>query len=307
MNRSILEINFYCVAFEIFLFNIIGVFGNVQLLWMTVRKKAIRTKQGILLGINALMHLICLLFELPNAGFLMAGIILTRRQCLWILTPYLFTINMQVVLSLGIAIDLFFALFFPLWYRRCRTTLFVVVFVIIGSIFSLFIIVWAWITRDDERIPFCNPPLVLVPELRQVWAISNVSINCLILAVYAAIIAYLKFRGFKAYSTHEGREKHRAIRRLKVIVMVFIGSWFMAVLGVNLGKLIGLSPNVLEIWDSNMVLPALLCYSQAFYVCVWRSSEYRSAFEEQLTMMFCRKRKTLRLPFTATSVGTITR
>ncbi|PIO62274.1 hypothetical protein TELCIR_16178, partial [Teladorsagia circumcincta] len=27
-----------------------------------------------------------------------------------------------------------------------------------------------------------------------------------------------------------------------------------------------------------------------FYVCIWRSSDYRNAFKEQLSIMFCRSR-----------------
>ncbi|VDL65696.1 unnamed protein product [Nippostrongylus brasiliensis] len=148
----------------------------------------------------------------------------------------------------------------------------------------------------------------LVPEFRQVWAIANVTINCVILAVYAAIIAHLKFRGLKALPAHEGKEKRRAIRRLKVIMLVFICSWFLAILGVNIGQAIGLSPKLMEVWQSNMVLPAMLCYSQAFYVCIWRSSEYRSAFKEQMAMMFCRRTKTNCLTVSAAhSIATSTR
>ncbi|EYB98453.1 hypothetical protein Y032_0131g1635 [Ancylostoma ceylanicum] len=33
----------------------------------------------------------------------------------------------------------------------------------------------------------------------------------------------------------------------------------------------------------------MICYSQTFYVCIWRSKEYRSAFIEQLQLMVCRK------------------
>ncbi|ETN73239.1 hypothetical protein NECAME_18436, partial [Necator americanus] len=36
---------------------------------------------------------------------------------------------------------------------------------------------------------------------------------------------------------------------------------------------------------------ALLCYTQTFYVCIWRSQEYRAAFIEQLYLMSCRKPK----------------
>ncbi|EYB82296.1 hypothetical protein Y032_0363g3543 [Ancylostoma ceylanicum] len=85
------------------------------------------------------------------------------------------------------------------------------------------------------------------------------------------------------------QEHRKVVRRLKVIVIVFVFSWFMAMLGVDLGNAMGFSADVLSIWQSNMVLFALLCYSQTFYVCIWRSPEYRSAFVEQLYLATCRK------------------
>ncbi|VDL65304.1 unnamed protein product [Nippostrongylus brasiliensis] len=271
-------------------------------------KKKKQVCLGILLAINAFMHLICLLYELPNAAFLITGTMLTRRQCYHILGLYIFAINMQVIVALGIAIDLFIALFFPVKYRTCRTTVFVMFFMVLGSIFSLTIVVWGWIVRNDEVIPFCNPPLGI--SIFIFVFIFNVYLY-FFSVLYAAIIAHLKFRGLKALPAHEGKEKRRAIRRLKVIMLVFICSWFLAILGVNIGQAIGLSPKLMEVWQSNMVsfvLPAMLCYSQAFYVCIWRSSEYRSAFKEQMAMMFCRRTKTNCLTVSAAhSIATSTR
>ncbi|KAK6046179.1 hypothetical protein COOONC_16316 [Cooperia oncophora] len=60
----------YSILFEVFFFNIVGCFGNVQLLWTTYRKKSTHTKPGILLAINAFYHIICLIGELVNAAFI---------------------------------------------------------------------------------------------------------------------------------------------------------------------------------------------------------------------------------------------
>lgn len=41
-----MRVDEYCVVVEIFIFNIIGVFGNVHLLWSTARKESLQSKPG---------------------------------------------------------------------------------------------------------------------------------------------------------------------------------------------------------------------------------------------------------------------
>uniref|UniRef100_A0A8R1I6K5 G-protein coupled receptors family 1 profile domain-containing protein n=1 Tax=Caenorhabditis japonica TaxID=281687 RepID=A0A8R1I6K5_CAEJA len=68
------------------------------------------------------------------------------------------------------------------------------------------------------------------------------------------------------------------MRRLQVSVIVFIFSWYIAILGVDLFVTLGLTGSTLAFFQSNMVLFALSSYTQSFYVVLWRSSEYRIAF-----------------------------
>ncbi|KAK6008941.1 hypothetical protein OSTOST_26161 [Ostertagia ostertagi] len=202
--------------------------------------------KGLLLAMNAFYHIICLVGELVNASFLLFGHQPSRRRCYKYIMAYVFSICQQVSVTLLMAIDLLVALIFPIWYRRRSTAPYIVIFAFIGSTYSLPITLWGFIACDDETIPFCNPPMG------------------------------------KPSTSHETR---RVLKRLRVTAVVFIFSWYMAILGVKVGYAMGLDEDALAIWQSNMVVFALLCYSQAFYVCLWRSFEYREAFLEQLAMM----------------------
>ncbi|KAK6016104.1 hypothetical protein OSTOST_18417, partial [Ostertagia ostertagi] len=115
----------------------------------------------------------------------------------------------------------------------------------------------------------------LAPHVFRFWSTINVIINTVVIGAYAVIIVLVRIKGESATF----RESQKAIRSLKVIVIIFVFSWYMAILGVNFGYVLGLSPGLLAIYQSNMVFFALLCYSQTFYVCIWRSSEYRTAFK----------------------------
>ncbi|EYB98461.1 hypothetical protein Y032_0131g1641 [Ancylostoma ceylanicum] len=173
----------------------------------------------------------------------------------------------------------------PVRYRACPTAPYITVIFVLCSLFAIPTVVWGFVAQDDEVIPYCNPPLGLAPNVSHFWSVSNVVVNCIVLLVYATIIGFVHFRA-KSRACHEQR---KVVRRLQVIVIVFIFSWFMAILGVNVGILLGFPPDIFQLWQSNMGFFAMICYSQTFYVCIWRSKEYRSAFIEQLQLMVCRK------------------
>uniref|UniRef100_A0A8R1HNI4 Uncharacterized protein n=1 Tax=Caenorhabditis japonica TaxID=281687 RepID=A0A8R1HNI4_CAEJA len=79
------------------------------------------------------------------------------------------------------------------------------------------------------------------------------------------------------------------MRRLQVSVIVFIFSWYIAVLGVDLFVTLGFTGTTLAFFQSNMVFFALTSYTQSFYVALWRSSEYRIAFCKMWSCCFCFK------------------
>ncbi|EYB82290.1 hypothetical protein Y032_0363g3540 [Ancylostoma ceylanicum] len=64
-------------------------------------------------------------------------------------------------MTLAISVDLFIALFIPIWYRVRRTVPYILTMVIICSMYSLSILILGWMAVDDEAINFCNPPLVV--------------------------------------------------------------------------------------------------------------------------------------------------
>ncbi|KAK6030496.1 hypothetical protein OSTOST_03365 [Ostertagia ostertagi] len=129
MEESTMKYIRYCVVSEILFFNVIGVFGNVQLLWATFRKKSTHSKPG------------------------------------------------------------------------------------------------------------------LAPHVFRFWSTINVIINTVVIGAYAVIIVLVRIKGESATF----RESQKAIRSLKVIVIIFVFSWYMAILGVNFGYVLGLSPGLLAI------------------------------------------------------------
>ncbi|KIH67610.1 hypothetical protein ANCDUO_02056 [Ancylostoma duodenale] len=124
----------------------------------------------------------------------------------------------------------------------------------------------------------------LEPSVSSLWTSSNVAINFAVLAVYLCIFLTLKCR----YNPAAYNEHRRVVRRLTVIVIVFIFSWFLALLGANIFITLNIDPTIVPYLQSNMIFFGCICFSQNFYVCIWRSLDYRRAFMEQLDILRCR-------------------
>ncbi|CAJ0591663.1 unnamed protein product [Cylicocyclus nassatus] len=284
----------YFVVVEIIIFNIIGNFGNTHLIWTSIRKKSTHTKPGMLIGINAVFHSICLLSELFNAAFIISGEVIVRKTCYPYIALYMLVVCQQAMMILMISLDLLISLIFPLWHRKFPTGPYVVGVCALASIYSFSVAIWGWEAQNDEIIAYCNPPLGLAPRVSRFWSLSNLVINCIVVIVYMAIIFTLTIRMKKNKMLHQRR---RVVRRLKVVLLIFVLSWFIAILGVDIGYLV-LPPSIAPYWQSNMVLFAMICYSQTFYACIWRSHEYRAAFREQMALLTCH----LPQPYESTSL-----
>ncbi|CAJ0602770.1 unnamed protein product [Cylicocyclus nassatus] len=230
---------------------------------------------------------------------------------------YMFFICQQTITTLMISTEMLAALFFPLCvqhvfgfrfhfsqifsaevrlqacnaaaiqHKRYRVLPYISTVVSLCSIYSFCIAFWGWTAANDDIIPFCNPPLALAPHVSRFWSVTNFAICALVVLLYTFSMVLV---AVSAKSSSRIRQL-KAIRRLQVVVFVFILSWTMASLGSDIGAWIQISPEVLPIWESNLVFFALICYSQTFYVCMWRSSEYRQAFKEQIQIMICKNSK----------------
>ncbi|RCN53204.1 hypothetical protein ANCCAN_00761 [Ancylostoma caninum] len=102
---------------------------------------------------------------------------------------------------------------------------------------------------DDEVLKFCNVIIGFHPDVAKEWTSCNVAINVGVLILYLSVFLVLKYRrnptGYKEY--------RKVIRRLSVIVLVFICSWFMALLGSTLFIALGVPPAIMAHLQMNMV------------------------------------------------------
>ncbi|CAJ0587361.1 unnamed protein product, partial [Mesorhabditis spiculigera] len=87
-------------------------------------------------------------------------------------------------------------------------------------------------------------------------------------------------------SVAERRKLSRAVRGISVLVIAFVVSWFCALLGSDTVQHFGIPTSWVPVVQTYMVFPAMLEYSQPYYILYWRSQQHRAVFREQLRMLW---------------------
>eukprot|EP00080_Pristionchus_pacificus_P000663 PDM60683.1 G protein-coupled receptor [Pristionchus pacificus] len=311
----------YIISSGILVFNILGLFGNLNVIYAHYRLPALRTRYGILLTLLCTSQSICLLTELINAVYGLSKIPVIRSSCFLIISIGVFMHCAQTGLMATISVDLFISIVFPLradwakktkivhlpppsspcirlrhrmirtlhylvilclptliydWakktkivhlpppsspcirlrHRMIRTLHYLVILCLPTLIYGIVVIIIAIVHMDSSIIPLCNPPLALPTIANQVWY----------------------FVAFCFGGIHKGRKKGKNRTNLR----------FLGTVMANVMNLAGVDPATVGLVQSYNVFSAMICYSSSFYVCFFRSSEYRRIFWFQIVRVASR-------------------
>ncbi|GMT19998.1 hypothetical protein PFISCL1PPCAC_11295, partial [Pristionchus fissidentatus] len=111
---TIIESDRHIIWSGIVLFNVLGLFGNTNVIYAHYRSKALRTKYGILLTLLVSSQSICLLYELVGLIYGISRRKIIRRNCFTLISPYIFMYCVQMALMAAISTDLLLSIAFPL-------------------------------------------------------------------------------------------------------------------------------------------------------------------------------------------------
>ncbi|CAB3397028.1 unnamed protein product [Caenorhabditis bovis] len=226
------------ISLGIIVANLIGDFGHINLILILCKCRNLRNKSSYLKALLGLFQMVCLLFEVPNAIFLVNDVRLKRRQCFFILLIYIFSNCFQGALMLMLVVDLYIIVYIPTWYRNAKTAFYIFTLSLFPIAIAISVLIWGYLDMNDVTLAFCNPPS-----------------------------GHLK-------SQHTSQ----LIRCLKVQVVIYTTTWYLCMLGVYIVTLLELSQASMDMIIANMVLLVLPSYCQSFYVIIWSSIEYRSEF-----------------------------
>ncbi|CAD6193197.1 unnamed protein product [Caenorhabditis auriculariae] len=290
-------------AVELFILNFIGNFGNLHVLYLTIKRPELRGKSGLLQCILSTSHAICLISQLPNATLYLLGVKLIRHHCFRMIIPYIFFINFQCVMMLMMLLDIVFLLIAPLKYKQMSTRKFLATMLVLPVLCGLYFLVRGATTSDGEEVHFCTPPTgALTKSVSIEWLATMLATNTVIVIVYCITFALLHYIGKKKMLE---KDMSRVARRLKVLLIVYIFSWYLSVLGANFLRFLFVG-ETLAFLQINMGIFVEVCYSQSFYTIMWRSKEYRRAFCDLYPRIFnysSRSKSLMTVPLSKSSIS----
>ncbi|CAB3402177.1 unnamed protein product [Caenorhabditis bovis] len=268
---------------------IIGLFGNVNLIIATCRKKSLRTKMGCLLMISTFAHTICLISELVCAKLKLRFTRTHRDECFRSVIVYMFAVLFQSVLFTMMSIDLLLAVFMPIRHKLWRRGPYLLIMCtppLAFSIFALFIDE-LYINHDDLLI--CTVTLAVPPRVR-FWG-TLITVFTIIVSVIIVFITACKLhcnerqsqrrilRHSSSVTSNIKCSDAKLLRSLITMMFVFVCSWCTSVLLSHIS--LYFSKDVAyEIQKYNILL-SLPTFCQNYFVTGLRSPKYFKAYAEQ--------------------------
>ncbi|CAD6193173.1 unnamed protein product [Caenorhabditis auriculariae] len=275
-----LQLNRLIVGIEVIIFNVFGQFGNFFIIYLTCSRPQLQSKSAFLQCSLCFLQSCCLFLMMVNSYLQVMAFNTTRRQCFPVIAPYLFFILAQFLMMFMISLDVLLMILAPFRYRTVSPNLYGFLMVLPSIVIGTIFVHLAYNYLDDEPLAFCNGMNVLNPSIRMQATYFYMLITTMILACY--IIILLILRSHPSYGL-ENSELQRVVRRLKVIIFVYVCTWYVAVFGIPVLALL-FTGQVLAILQGNLISFMLINYSQSFYVIMWRSTDYRQAFLECFVM-----------------------
>ncbi|CAP37070.2 Protein CBR-SRSX-14 [Caenorhabditis briggsae] len=143
----------YCI---VLFFEIFGLFGNLNLIVLTIRKKSLRTKYGYILCTLATIHTLCLLYELVCMGFGVAATFysydIRRKTCFLAIFPYVFLNSMQTGTIWVLALNLLITIIFPLKSRKFNVPIYFSFLFFLPVFYGSVTVIFGFIYLEDDAI-----------------------------------------------------------------------------------------------------------------------------------------------------------
>ncbi|CAI5453639.1 unnamed protein product [Caenorhabditis angaria] len=198
------------------------------------------------------------------------------------------------MIMLMLVIDIYIIMYFPTIYQTLSNTKYTILLLLIPSIYGLFTWTYGFLQLNNDMLQFCNPPVALPPKVSRFWSLSNVIFNTITLLLFVILMIIFHLQGKR-----QKKNTTKLMNRLKVSVIIFTLSWYMCTLGVDIITALDLDEELFGFLQANMIFFALLCYTQPFYVVLWRSVEYRDAFFELWSCFeFCKRARSKKVSAT---------
>ncbi|KAK6030351.1 hypothetical protein OSTOST_03522 [Ostertagia ostertagi] len=272
-------------------FQVIGLFGNINLIVATLRTKSFHTKHGVLLALTTLYQSFCLLGELVTAIVGLYGITFHRHSCFALMLPYIIFSCMQSTMFFVLVLNKLLSVIFPMRVMVIELWAYVMMASTPPIIYAVFILIInvVMMFRGEENpvVKFCNPSFAMEPLASGVWILWNAFSNIMVLCMHISF--YLVVRSKVATSAELRKnfvppDEKRCILCLLILLTCFVCTWCTCML--SQAVVLWMQPSeatfAVQLYS---VIFALMAYSMNFYVYFAKNHVYRKVFLEQLSCL----------------------
>ncbi|VDL78012.1 unnamed protein product [Nippostrongylus brasiliensis] len=242
-------------------------------------KPAVLTVFGMLLCFLCLYESIGLAYECLSAiRMLTNSSTMQRSTCFYQVFPYIFTLTVQAVMTVMLALDLLLLIVMPI--RQLSMSY--LTYAVLAHIPCVFVaapfITIGFIETDNTRIIACNPPLALPPVVSEIWNYTTMGTNVAVIFIYFLVVIRLQ-RQHGSNNKLVGIRSDQPSNYKKMLwsTLTFVGAGISRLPFTT-------NMETQELIHTYAVLPPLLIMSQNYYVYYCLSSEFRPVFQKMLSL-----------------------
>ncbi|CAD6186975.1 unnamed protein product [Caenorhabditis auriculariae] len=271
----------------VIIFFIFGLFGNVNVIVATYRKRRIRSKIGCLLFILVCAHNICLFCEVLGVAQRLRFRSMERLDCLKHSAVYLFALVFQSFLFLMIAIDLSFGILLPFSHRIWSRGKYLVLCCIPPFLMSISVVSTSFYFMTDDVVVVCNPAFAPPPVVYRTGSAIALLANLAVVGLSVGSVSFMvrkskEIRGRRKTSSRFDStislrsvdEHFKMLRSATILIGVFICSWLVSTVVFNF--MTSYFPETTaERYEKYLIVIVMPTYCQTYYVTYFRSARFK--------------------------------
>ncbi|KAI6184887.1 G-PROTEIN-RECEP-F1-2 domain-containing protein [Aphelenchoides bicaudatus] len=228
-----------------------GIFGNVNIVWASIRKKNLRSHCNIMIAAAAFSDVFHQMSHfILGYHIFSAHTFIPLVRCFWLQIVSVFWMDFGTFIVLSIGLDRLFSVLFPISYKTMRSKIYLPFMLFVPSAFAVFMT----LQNYYSVMKYANVKVIcLIVETNYAEAkiqFLNIMacLNFGIIIVYSAIWIVIKLRN--------GTIDKKIMRSLSVIVCLILFGWFAASAIISFGISKGWSEE--QIFNAHMYIGSLV-------------------------------------------------
>ncbi|CAD5232375.1 unnamed protein product [Bursaphelenchus xylophilus] len=264
---------------------IVGIFGNANIVWASVRNRRLRSTCNTIIAVTALSDIFHQAAHLVFAYCYLSGNpFLSIETAFYIFLIPAFNMCFGAFLVLSIGIDRLFCVSFPSLYSRVESNMYLVLTMIPPAVYSIIILYQCYIQVEKfkERLIIAMIAEIFVGDSHYYCNVSQAIVYLLSIIVYTSLWIVVRKKSAEVSTK-------KLVKSLSFIMLSLLVGWlFVGVFTTVYGRT---HPNISHadsyFFHMNIGWLINLGISANYFIYFAFNDEYRRAFSGQLRILTC--------------------